>query len=72
MPHTSSEPQTVLDAIRMKLWNYEPGEIDAEDFEACPSMPGTPDKLTMLAERVRRGLPLWHPADRQDCEDLLS
>ena len=72
MPSSSAEPQTVLDAIRLKFWDYEPNEPEAEDFEACGSMPGTADKLTMLAERVRRGLPLWHPSDRQDCEDLLT
>ena len=62
-------PNTVLEAIKMGLWDFEPREVDYEEFEACPAMPGTPDKLTMLAERVRRGLPLWHPADRSDCED---
>jgi hypothetical protein len=56
----------------MKLWDFEPGSIESEDFEACPSMPGSPAKLSILAERVRRGLPLWHPADRQDCEDLYT
>jgi hypothetical protein len=34
-------------------------------------MPGTRKKLTVLAERVRLGLPLWHPADRQDCEEEI-
>jgi hypothetical protein len=72
VPHTASEPSTVLDAIRMKLWDFEPSAIESEDFASCPSMPGTPAKLSILAERVRRGLPLWHPEDRQDCEDLLT
>jgi hypothetical protein len=35
-------------------------------------MPGTVGKLTALAERVRLGLPLWHPQDQQDCEDVLN
>jgi hypothetical protein len=72
VPPTAAEPNTVLDAIRMKLWDFEPSDLDSEDFKACSSMPGTPDKLSILAERVRRGLPLWHPADRQDCEDMLG
>ena len=62
-------PNTVLEAIRLGLWNYEPPERETEDYDSCPSMPGTPDKLRALADRVRKGLPLWHPEDRQDCED---
>jgi hypothetical protein len=69
---TAFEPRTVLDAIRQKQWNFEPEEIDLEDYEACESMPGTQDKISALAERVRRGLPLWHPGDRADCEDLCE
>ncbi len=32
-------------------------------------MPGTIEKLDVLAERVRLGLPLWHPSDRQDFDE---
>lgn len=63
-------PETVLEAIKLGLWDFEPRDIEVEDFEACGAMPGTPAKLLALAERVRQGLPLWHPSDRQDCEDL--
>ncbi len=72
MSDTAFEPRTVLDAIRQKQWNFEPHEIDLEDYEACGSMPGTQDKISILADRVRRGLPLWHPSDRSDCEDLCE
>lgn len=65
-------PNTVLEAIKLGLWDFEPEEIPSDDYEACRSMPGTPDKLTALAERVRRGLPLWHPNDQQDSEELLN
>ena len=63
-------PNTVLEAIKMGLWDFEPENVEHGDFEACGAMPGTPTKLMALAERVRRGLPLWHPEDRQDCEEL--
>lgn len=62
-------PNTVLEAIKLGLWDFEPREVEYEEFEACGAMPGTAAKLTALAERVRLGLPLWHPADRQDCEE---
>lgn len=62
-------PTTVLEAIKMGFWDFEPETIETDDFEACGAMPGTEAKLLVLAERISRGLPLWHPADRQDCED---
>ncbi len=62
-------PETVLEAIKLGLWDFEPREIESHDFNACEAMPGTPGKLTALAERVRLGLPLWHPLDRQDSEE---
>jgi hypothetical protein len=63
-------PNTVLEAIKMGLWDFEPKDVEVEEFDACRAMPGTPAKLVALAERVRLGLPLWHPADRQDCEEM--
>ncbi len=65
-------PNTVLEAIKMGLWDFEPTEVDSEDYEACTSMPGTSAKLLTLAERVRLGLPLWHPSDRSDCEQQMN
>ena len=63
---------SVLEAIRLGQWDYEPEPVATDHFEACHAMPGTHAKLRMLAERVERGLPLWHPADRQDCEQEVS
>lgn len=60
---------SVLEAIKLGFWDFEPDEIRTEKFRATGAMPGTNDKLSVLAERVRQGLPLWHPLDRQDCDD---
>jgi hypothetical protein len=65
-------PETVLEAIKQGLWDFEPRELECEEFEACCEMPGTAGKLLALAERVRLGLPLWHPEDRQDCESDIE
>jgi hypothetical protein len=46
--------------------------MEAQDFRATSAMPGTDAKLTILAERVRRGLPLWHPLDRQDIDEVID
>ena len=62
-------PKSVLEAIKMGLWEFEPPEVGRDQFDATGAMPGTRDKLSVLAERVREGLPLWHPADREDVDD---
>ena len=59
-------PNSILDAIKQGVWDYEPQDQQARAYRATGSMPGTDGKLSALAERVRMGLPLWHPADRQD------
>lgn len=61
-------PKSVLEAIKLGLWDFEPPEVDPSQFEAADAMPGTKEKLHMLAERVRSGLPLWHEADREDID----
>lgn len=51
-----------------------------EDFvpcvtdEFCPTdaPAGSPAKVQVLAERVRKGLPLWHPEDRVSYSGLTG
>ena len=63
-------PNSVLEAIKLGLWDFEPEQqAEAEQFQATGAMPGTTAKLDVLAERVRLGLPLWHPSDRQDYDE---
>lgn len=62
-------PSSILDAIKMGLWDFEPPEVDDEEFGSTEAMPGTNQKLEILAERVERGLPLWHPMDRIHYDD---
>lgn len=64
-------PKSVLEAIKEGLWDFEPPEIESGGFDATEAMPGTQDKLEVLADRVRQGLPLWHPHDREDVDDPL-
>jgi hypothetical protein len=61
-------PRSVLEAIKMGIWDFEPPEIEFTRFEAADAMPGTSEKLMILAERAQRGLPLWHVKDRDDVE----
>jgi hypothetical protein len=61
-------PRSVLEAIKMGIWDFEPREVACSKFDAADAMPGTRGKLCALAERVERGLPLWHANDRNDVE----
>ncbi len=61
-------PTSILDAIKIGIWDYEP-EIAEGDFIATKAMPGTDEKLNILADRIRQGLPLWHPSDRRTFDD---
>jgi hypothetical protein len=61
--------KSVLDAIKEGIWDFEPEEIDGQKYPATHAIPGTREKLRVLAERARAGLPLWHERDRPDYED---
>jgi hypothetical protein len=61
-------PRSVLEAIKMGFWDFEPPEAEYTAFDAVDAMPGTREKIGVLAERVRQGLPLWHVQDRDDLE----
>ena len=61
--------RSILDAIKEGLWDYEPEEIDDSQFDSTRAMPGTDEKLEILADRVERGLPLWHSSDRTDYDE---
>ena len=65
-------PNSVLDAIRSGQWDFEPNHIEHEKYTSTHALPGTQEKLAVLAERVRMGLPLWHPSDRRHWEDTDS
>jgi hypothetical protein len=61
--------KSVLDAIREGFWDFEPEEVDGKKYSATHAIPGTREKLRVLAERAESGLPLWHERDRADYED---
>ena len=57
--------QSILDAIKSGNWNYDPDDNDSEDeFDSTSALPGSGKKLEVLADRIRSGMPLWHPEDR--------
>ena len=62
-------PNSVLDAIKLGIWDYEPESRKEGAYDSTHALPGTNDKLAILADRVERGLPLWHPEDRRTYDD---
>ena len=64
-----NQPSSVLEAIKMGLWDFEPDEVDESKYAATIAMPGTDSKLDVLADRARRGQPLWHGSDRTEYDE---
>lgn len=62
-------PKSVLEAIQEGYWDYEPEKVGPERYDSTTALPGSPEKLTILAERLRHGEPLWHPSDRRSYDD---
>jgi hypothetical protein len=60
---------SVLEAIKAGIWDYEPEQTEEEDFSSTEALPGSGSKLEILADRLAQGLPLWHPEDRQTYND---
>jgi hypothetical protein len=46
--------------------------VETEDFSPTDAPAGSRSKLDVLAERVQKGLPLWHPQDRSDYSGLTG
>jgi hypothetical protein len=58
-----------LEAIKEGDWNFEPNNQQVVNLKATGALPGTTEKLDVLAERLKQGLPLWHPSDRRTYDD---
>lgn len=64
----SSAPKAVIKESQKSLLDwlaYEP-KTDVK-FPPTSALPGSPEKIDVLAERYEQGLPLWHAQDFQYC-----
>ena len=59
-------PTSVLEAIKMGFWNFEPELVEQAGYNATTALPGSREKVEILAARAQEGLPLWHNDDRND------
>ena len=64
-------PNSVIEAIQQGIWDYEPEETGEDQFNSTDALPGTDEKLKILADRLSDGKPLWHPEDRLTYADPL-
>ena len=62
-------PNSVLEAIKLGLWDFEPSEVERDRYASTDAMPGSDNKLDIMADRIRQGLPRWHPNDRRSYDD---
>jgi hypothetical protein len=46
--------------------------VETDDFAPTDAPAGSRAKIEVLAERVRLGVPLWHPSDRCDYSGLTG
>jgi hypothetical protein len=64
--------RNVFDAILECGHDEEFRPLECDEFVATDAPAGSRAKLDILAERVLRGLPLWHPEDRNDYSGLTG
>ncbi len=46
--------------------------VETEEFIATEAPAGSRAKLDVMADRVKKGLPLWHDEDRSDYSGLTG
>ena len=63
-------PNSVIEAIQLGIWDFEPKDHDNDEFSSTGALPGSQEKLDTLARRLAEGQPLWHPADRRSYVEL--
>lgn len=68
----SEEIKNVFEAILKYGHDEDFVPTEDESFEATKCPAGSREKLDVLAERIRRGQPLWHPEDRADYSGLTG
>jgi hypothetical protein len=64
--------RNVFEAILQCGHDEEFVPVATEDFGPTDAPAGSRRKLEILAERVQKGMPLWHPEDRADYGGLTG
>jgi hypothetical protein len=64
--------RNVFEAILKYGHDEDFSPYEGDEFEATAAPAGSKEKLDVMAERVLRGEPLWHPEDRPDYSGLTG
>jgi hypothetical protein len=64
--------RNVFDAILECGHDEDFVPAETEEWVSTEAPAGSREKIELLAERVRKGLPLWHPSDRGDYSGLTG
>ena len=64
--------RNVFEAILESGHDEDFAPMETDEFVASDAPAGSRAKLDILAERVKKGLPLWHPQDRGDYSGLTG
>jgi hypothetical protein len=65
-------PYSILDAVKSGQWDYEPPSVDDRSFQSTRALPGSNEKLAILAARLESGLPLWNSKDCRNYADVIG
>jgi hypothetical protein len=64
--------RNVFDAILECGHDEDFMPAESADFRPTEAPAGSREKIAILAERVQKGLPLWHQMDRSDYSGLTG
>ena len=64
--------RNVFEAILQCGHDEDFSPMTTEEFRPTDAPAGSSAKISVLAERVRKGLPLWHDEDRCDYSGLTG
>lgn len=64
--------RNVFEAISQFGHDEDFSPLESEAFESTAAPAGSKEKLEILAERVKKGQPLWHQEDRPDYSGLTG
>jgi hypothetical protein len=63
---------SVLEAVKQGQWDFEPPKVEDTCFASTRALPGSNEKLTILAQRIAQGLPLWHSKDCRNYAEVVG
>ena len=64
--------RNVFEIIELYGHDENFGPRVCEEFTPTTAPAGSRQKIDVLAERIQRGMPLWHPEDSTDSTDLVT